>query len=66
MPELATEPTDIHGRIVVAPTGEVTNIAQTGKVKRGSAEVVLGISHNNHNIMPGAPITARVTLVATF
>ena len=23
-------------------------------------------SHNNNNIMPGAPITARVTLVATF
>ena len=23
-------------------------------------------SHNNHNIMPGAPITARVTLIATF
>jgi hypothetical protein len=50
-PELATETTDVHGRIVVAPTGEVTNIAQSGKVKRGSADIVMGISHNNHNLL---------------
>ncbi len=43
--------TDVHGRIVVTPTGEVTNVAQSGRVKRGTAELVYGISHNNHNLL---------------
>ena len=51
MSELSTDNLDVHGKIVVAPTGEVTNIAQTGRIKRGTADIVIGISHNNYNLL---------------
>ncbi len=51
MPELSNEHQDVHGRIVVLPTGEVQNVAQSGRIKRGTADSVHGISHNNPNLL---------------
>ena len=51
MPEVNTDHTEVHGRVVVAPSGEVEHITQTGKVNRGTAESVLGLSHRGHDLL---------------
>ena len=50
-PKLDTDNESIHGSVVVAPTGEVTSITQSGNVSRGSSDIVISLSHNNHNLL---------------
>ena len=51
MPKLNTDHTEIHGRVGVLPTGEIEHITQTGKVKRGSADTVVSISHRGMDLL---------------
>ena len=51
MPVLNTDHTEVHGRVGVLPSGEIEHITQTGRVKRGTADAVYGLSHKGHDLL---------------
>ena len=47
----ASAEADVRTRVAVLPDGEIEALKTTGKLTKGGADVVFGVSHNQHNLL---------------